>query len=334
MTCNYDLSISISSYNRDDKVAQTVATLFESDLSGIDSVEVIVIDDGSPRLVAPAVESVGPVPSQFSLRVARQENSGIGATRNRGYREAKCDRILLLDDDIILPRDAIQSLLAAQRKTDAAVIFGHYPFVSHSSETVRKFAAQLYGYDKLSMTDDVRKVDSLTSGLLLLDRSKLPDKEKFYRDDMTIPAAEEHEVISRFHKLGIPIYVANHIWATHNHHLELSWLAMQQYKYGLATAEAFIKVPEIAEMARFAEMKRSLESVSADGIKSTAKSMFSSRVGRAVLLAAGKTLEKISPHADHNKFYGLVASAHFWSGYKVGQKRFRKLVIDQNVGQA
>jgi hypothetical protein len=213
-------------------------------------------------------------------------------------------------------------LLSAQEKTGAAVIFGHYPFVSHASETVRKFAAQLYGYDRLSGTEDIERVDALTSGLLLLDRSKLPDKERFYRDDMTIPAAEEHEVISRFHRLGIPIYAANHIWATHNHHLELNWLAMQQYKYGLATAEAFIKVPEILEMTRFAEMKSSLESVSADGIKTIAKQLFTSRFGRVTLLAAGKALEKIAPTADNNRFYGLVASAYFWSGYKKGKKRF------------
>jgi glycosyltransferase involved in cell wall biosynthesis len=322
MSPNYRLTVAISSYNRQDKVAKTVQTLFESDLTGVGEVEVIVIDDGSPRPVETAVASVGPVPSQFSLRVVKQENAGIGATRNLGYRESKCDRVILLDDDIILPRHVIKSLLDAQEKTGAAVIFGHYPFVSHSSETVRKFAAQLYGYDRLSGTEDIEKVDALTSGLLLLDRSKLADKERFYRDDMTIPAAEEHEVISRFNKLGIPIYAANHIWATHNHHLELSWLAGQQYKYGLATAEAFIKVPEILEMARFSEMKSSLESASAGGIKKGAKRLFGSRFGRTILLMAAKILERVAPTADNNRFYGLVASAHFWGGYVDGLKRF------------
>jgi len=45
----FDLSIAISSYNRDDKVAKTLTTLYQSDLSGVGAVEVIVIDDGSPK---------------------------------------------------------------------------------------------------------------------------------------------------------------------------------------------------------------------------------------------------------------------------------------------
>src|SRR5262245_1240465 len=103
-----DLTIAISSYNREDKVAKTLRTLFESELNGLEAVEVIIIDDGSPRAVEPVVRSVEPVPPKFVVRVDRQENSGIGATRNRGYREARSDHVLLLDDDIILPPDAIK----------------------------------------------------------------------------------------------------------------------------------------------------------------------------------------------------------------------------------
>lgn len=320
----FDLSIAISSYNRDDKVAKTLRTLFESDHSGIEGVEVIVIDDGSPRPVEAAVESVQPASEKFDLRVIRQENSGIGATRNRGYREAQSDRILLLDDDIILPHDAIAKLLEAQKETGAAVIFGHYPFVTHSSEAIRKFAAELYGYARITEDKNFEKVDALTSGLLLLDRSKLPSREKFYRDDMTIPAAEEHEVIARFHKTGIPIYAANHISAIHNHHLELKWLASQQYKYGLATAEAFVKVPEIVEMERFAEMKQSLDFASNRSPKAILKRIFMTGGGCATLLKAAGILERISPRGNHNKFYGIVATAHFWKGYYEGKLRFGK----------
>jgi glycosyltransferase involved in cell wall biosynthesis len=318
----YDLSIAISSYNRDDKVAQTLRTLFESELLDVKGIEVIIIDDGSPKPVEAAIKSVKPVPEKFHVRVMRQENSGIGATRNRGYQEAQSDRILLLDDDIVLPHDTIEKLLAAQKKTGAAVIFGHYPFITHSSGAVKKFAAELYGYDHIVKEEEFEKLDALTSGLLLLDRSQLPDREKFYRDDMTIPAAEEHEVIARFHKTGIPIYAANHISAIHNHHLELKWLVTQQYKYGLATAEAFVKVPAILEMEKFAEIRRSLDFTSNSRGTNLVKRLCASRVGRWLLLMAGRGLEKASPRGNHNKLYGIVAAAHFWGGYHDGLKRF------------
>ena len=319
-----DLSIAISSYNRDDKVAKTLTTLYQSDLSGVGAVEVIVIDDGSPKRVDDAVKQTGTPPGKFHLRVIRQENAGIGATRNRGYREARSDRILLLDDDIILPRDAINSLLAAQQKTAAAVIFGHYPFVTHSTEAVRRFAVELYGYERITEDEEFEKVDALTSGLLLLDRSKLPDREKFYRDDMTIPAAEEHEVIARFHRLGIPIYAANHLSAIHNHHLELRWLAAQQYKYGLATAEAIVKVPEIAEMERFNDLREKMNFNAGTGLRGWIKRFLASRPGRTVLLYAAQALERLAPAGDHNRLFGIMTSAYFWAGYRKGQVQFFK----------
>src|SRR5262249_1085684 len=163
------------------------------------------------------------------------------------------------------------------------ILFGNNPFVTHSSEAVRKFAAELYGYHLLTEDENFEKVNGLTSAMLLVDRSKLSDKERFYRDDMTIPAAQEHEGIARFHKLGIPIYVATHINSIHNHHLELSWLVMQQYKYGLATAEAFAKVPEILEMERFSDMQRSLDFGSSRSPKMLIKRFFATRPGCAAL---------------------------------------------------
>ena len=68
------------------------------------SVEVIVVDDGSPR---PAYDEV----SDFSfkepvrLKIFRQENGGVGAARNRGLEEAdpSATVIAFLDSDDIWP---------------------------------------------------------------------------------------------------------------------------------------------------------------------------------------------------------------------------------------
>ena len=44
----FDISIVISSYNRDNKVLQTIEQLFKSDFSDFTKIELIIIDDGSP----------------------------------------------------------------------------------------------------------------------------------------------------------------------------------------------------------------------------------------------------------------------------------------------
>lgn len=322
MNSEFDLTITISSFNRDDKVGETLRQLFESDTEGIGRIELLVIDDGSPRPVAAVIDRIGAVPPAFDLRLIEQENSGIGATRNRGYREARSELVLFLDDDILVKKDTIKAMLNAIAESGAAVMFGSYPFASHSSESLRRFAVELYGYDRLSETAKFEKVDAITSGLLLVDRSKLPDRENFYRNDLTIPAAEEHEVIFRFSRLGISILAAEHIFATHNHHLELTWLVGQQYKYGQATAEVFAKVPEITKMERFAELRSKLDFAKGGGIKRAAKSVMASRPGRKALLLVARLFEKLFPNGNHNRLFGLTASAYFWSGYKDGARKF------------
>ena len=319
MANEFDLSIVISSFNRDGKVGETLGALYESDTAGLGRIELLVIDDGSPKPVREAIAKAGGPQPPFELRLIEQENSGIGATRNRGFREAQSDLVLFLDDDILVKPSTIKELLEAHRTHRGGVIFGGYAFKTHESESLRKFAVELYGYDRASAEPKFEEVNAITSGLLLVDKSKLPDRENFYRDDLAIPAAEEHEIIARFHKLGIPIYNALHISATHNHHLELNWLAMQQYKYGLATAEAYAKVPELIEMKRFADLR---EKLNFSGPKGLAKRVLASPTGRKTMLRLAQFAETLFPKADNNRLFGMTASAFFWGGIVEGRKRF------------
>lgn len=323
MNSQFDLSIVVSSYNREHKVLQTVERLFESDFSGFQNIELIVIDDGSPHSVEDALAKIKQIPSVIDLRLVKQKNSGIGATRNRGYREAKSDIVIFLDDDILLKKDTIKNIFTAQQTGVGAVIFGSYPFVSHESESLRQFARKLYNYEDVTETPKFEEAHVITSGLLSVNKAKLAaDDENFYKDDMTIPAAEEYEVVSRFYKLQIPIYHAKHIFADHNHHLELDWLAEQQYKYGLATAEAFTKNPEIIEMKEFGDMKRKLDFAGKSGAKNFVKTFLSSGVGRRLLHFSASALQKLFPNLNHDFLFGMLTSSYFWAGYREGTKRF------------
>ena len=49
-------SIVIPTYGRGDRLGATLDALLASDTSGLDAVEIIVVDDGSPQPVAPVVE--------------------------------------------------------------------------------------------------------------------------------------------------------------------------------------------------------------------------------------------------------------------------------------
>ena len=320
----FDISIVISSYNRENKVLQTIERLFESDFSGFNKIELIVIDDGSPSPVAKLLPQLKTIPGKIDLRLIIQENAGIGATRNRGFREAKANIVIFLDDDILVHRDTIKKIYKAQLDGPGPVIFGSYPFISHASASLQQFARQLFGYDEVATKEQFEKVDAITSGLLSVNKMKLKDKENFYKNDLSIPAAEEHEIISRFHQQGIPIYHAKHIAAIHNHHLELNWLVQQQYKYGLATAEAFIKNPEIADMPGYAALRKNMNAGTFSSIKNFMKSALASGTGKGLLLSWCRTIERLFPAKKHNTVFGLLTSSYFRAGYSDGLKRFGK----------
>ncbi len=323
MNKKYDLTITISSFNRDDKVLETVRRLFESDFTGFQKIELIVVDDGSPRPVEAALARLEAIPKVIDLRIITQKNAGIGATRNRGYREAKADLVLFLDDDILLHSGTLREIVEAQRTGPGAVIFGNYPFISHETEALHKFARGLYGYDAITDEPDFERVNAITSGLLFVDKSRLlREIENFYRDDLSIPAAEEYEIIARFHKMGIPIFRARHICAIHNHHLELKWLVQQQFKYGMGTAEAFAKYADITDLESFGQLKAKMDGLGKTGVKNLAKLALASRVGRESLLFYALRTEKLFRNKDRNFIFGMLASAYFWAGYREGLKKF------------
>ena len=322
MNKKFDLTITISSYNRDDKVLQTVERLFESDFSGFQNIELIVVDDGSPQPVENALARLREIPPVIKMRIIRQENAGIGATRNRGFREAQADLVLFLDDDILLGPTTLREITKAHREGPGAVIFGNYPFISHETESLHQFARQLYGYDAIRDEPNFEQVNAITSGLLWVDKSKLKETTDFYRDDLSIPAAEEYEIIARFHKMGIPIFRAAHICAIHNHHLELKWLVQQQYKYGMGTAEAFAKYSDITDLAAFAELKKKMDELGKFGAKNLAKLALASSAGRRLLLLYARRTEKLFRNKNRNFVFGMLASAYFWAGYREGLKRF------------
>jgi glycosyltransferase involved in cell wall biosynthesis len=251
--------------------------------------------------------------------VITQNNSGIGATRNRGYREAKAGIVIFLDDDILVYPDTIRKLYNAIQNGPGPVIFGNYPFISHDSGSLEKFAAHLYGYDAITADEKYEKVNAITSGLLAVNKTKMPDPVCFYKNNLSVPAAEEYEVIARFQRLEIPIYMATHIKALHNHHLELPWLVQQQYKYGLGAAEAFLKYPETAWPEQFAILKKKLDASAGRG---WAMKFISSAVFRKLLLFYTRITQVVLKNNNRNKIFGILTTAYFWAGYLNGKRKF------------
>jgi GT2 family glycosyltransferase len=86
------VSVVVPLYNKEPYIARALDSILAQTLA---SIEVIVVDDGSTDGGARVVSAC----RDARVRLIRQANSGPGAARNRGVREARADLIAWLDAD-------------------------------------------------------------------------------------------------------------------------------------------------------------------------------------------------------------------------------------------
>ena len=101
------ISVIVPTYN----AAGTIERCVESCVaSGNESLEVLLIDDGSTDGTLENAQSLGA--RHPAVRCLRQSHGGVSEARNLGIREARGEWLLFLDADDALCEDAIQALCA------------------------------------------------------------------------------------------------------------------------------------------------------------------------------------------------------------------------------
>ena len=113
------VTILLPTFNRDKMIAESIESILcQTWLPG----EIIVIDDGS-------TDQTEAVVRRFGERVwyVRQDNGGKSTAINRGLGLAKGDFILVMDDDDLLPPDAIERhMLALSQNPGADFSYGRF----------------------------------------------------------------------------------------------------------------------------------------------------------------------------------------------------------------
>jgi len=116
------VSVIIPVYNGESTLIEAVESV-RSQAS--DSLEIIVVDDGSTDRTDAVIRTLGP-----KVRSFRQANAGPAAARNRGLTEARGDRIAFLDaDDLWAPGKLARQLDFLERHPEVDVVQGmSHPF--------------------------------------------------------------------------------------------------------------------------------------------------------------------------------------------------------------
>ena len=135
------VTIGMAHYNLGGYLPQALASLAEQTYRNL---EVIVIDDGSTDPLSQKVfaQQEARYP-QF--RFLRQENAGIGATRNRALAEAHGEFFLTVDADNVARPDMIERFVAAlQRNPDLSAVSCYYLAFRNDDELRRGVHSYAY----------------------------------------------------------------------------------------------------------------------------------------------------------------------------------------------
>ena len=141
-------SIIIPVYNRPKEIDELLESLIKQQFS--DSFEVIIIEDGSKVTCKTIVKKYKP---QLNIQYFFKENNGAGISRNYGMQHANGNYFIILDSDVILPKQYLFEVkkILQQNYTDA---FGG-PDAAHQNFTPLQKAIN-YSMTSLLTTGGIR----------------------------------------------------------------------------------------------------------------------------------------------------------------------------------
>ena len=120
-------SIIVPVFNRPDEVDELLASLMTQSFTDF---EVIIVEDGSQK---PCEDICKKYADRINLHYFMKPNSGPGQSRNYGAERAKGEYLLILDSDVVLPKDYLNAI-EEELKREPADAFGG-PDAAHESFT-------------------------------------------------------------------------------------------------------------------------------------------------------------------------------------------------------
>lgn len=119
-------SVVIPTYNREQGLERVLISIANQTLDQ-KMYEIIIVDDGSTDGTPQKVSEIQKIFPDHNIRYLHRQNGGPAKARNTGIREARGEIIFFTDDDCIVPRDWMQTLLdGLNRYPEAAGVGGWY----------------------------------------------------------------------------------------------------------------------------------------------------------------------------------------------------------------
>jgi glycosyltransferase involved in cell wall biosynthesis len=322
------VTVVVPTFNRGDALRATLDALLANTSAGLQLVEMIVVDDGSPLPAAPVVNSLA-AGAPFTLRCIRQQNSGPGPARNTGFREAQGRIVIFVDDDILVPPNLILQHVQAHAHRPRAVVCGLSILIEPAFSTpLYRYISTLSGEPAEDILNaEFIPIDVPASGHISVERSMFDAGSAIYSDRLFTPAAEEFELAYRMRGSGIEIVLAPRIVARHDQPLDLGGICGQQYKHALGTAEVIKKYPATRSLPVLDRIIRAnLDPAGRFTLQSPKRAALRCFANGPVRHAFLKTIEAVqylipAGSLDLRFFYRAVVSAHYHAGLRDGSRK-------------
>lgn len=245
-----ELSVVIATYNRPQSLVRILGELAAQTLAK-NRYEIVVIDDGSKEAVSPAVDAFLNTREGKDLRVhvERQKNAGAAAARQRGAEIAQGEVLVILDDDMLVPRSFLESHLAEHANGhDKRVVMGRLKADGKVAEMplFERFYATMLDRtaDQVRANQKTLRGPDLYTGNLSLSRALFFEAGGF---DTSFGQIEDAELGVRLEKCGATFHLSEEAFTIHasDHTSRDKWLA-RSIKDGLFWTRLARKHPEAA----------------------------------------------------------------------------------------
>jgi FkbM family methyltransferase len=239
-------SVVISTYNRAGALATTLDALADQDLPPTDY-EVLVVDDGSSDTTWQLLSTTS---TPYTLRPVRLPlNQGVSAGRNAGLRVAEGRYVVMISDDLIVPREFLSTHIATlERFPDAWVVGGFRQLGSLSDAPFGRFLDRLErGFEQLRvgrrLEPGLYEMTVPTARNLSLPRADLARVGLF--DERFRVTCEDQDLAQRAAKYGIRFIFNAALECVHNDQTaELGQYLRFQQLGARDTARLCLKYPD------------------------------------------------------------------------------------------
>lgn len=235
------LSVVIPTYNRINCLIQTLEALDKQSLSD-EHFEIIVVDDGSIDETRKVMLNMIKF-TKSNIRYFWQENQSAGSARNLGIIEATAPIILLLDSDINVNYEHLESHLKLHQKYKEIeyAILGRIIPGGSGIDLLRRDETNMVPITKTSFGDPIIRATNFVTADVSLKKEFITKAGLF---TPRLPVVEDMDLAFRLENIGLKLIYCRQAIAIHMEPLDsVDKVVSYGKKYGRSLAEWYGRIP-------------------------------------------------------------------------------------------